>query len=252
MYYKSMYCTHSVENNFKNNLRNTKKEAETFTNLKTTTTVTTKLKKPFTNFCQVSSRAFEKTNRPLDNSDAKKKYMFTVEKLKSNIEMFNTNSKKLKKTGNDEKLVNKTFDLSLNIVIAGQKLNNTLTFINDKEKEFYGRTPSNAKMLNFFYGNNPIEVLSNKKTSTLLDMERRKLATRTKQVKASMDSSKMKISLETFGNNTVKNSFYSKLGKITSTPKNLLKSMVPASSKYNRKKNVVGFDDKSHKFFYMG
>ena len=251
MYYKNMYCTHSVENNFKNNLRNTKKDADTFSKIKTTTTTTTKLKKPFVNFCQVSSRAFEKTNIPLDNSEAKKKYMYTVEKLKSNIEMFNSNSKKLKKSGNDG-IANKTFDLSVNYGYTTNKLNNTFNFITDKDKEVYGRTPSNARMLNFFYGNNPIEILSNKKTVSLLDMERIKLANRAKQVKASMDSSKMKISLETFGNNIVKNNFYSKLGKITSTPKNLLKSIAPATSKYNRKKNTIGFDDKSRKLFYMG
>eukprot|EP00340_Litonotus_pictus_P001110 CAMPEP_0170517352 /NCGR_PEP_ID=MMETSP0209-20121228/3372_1 /TAXON_ID=665100 ORGANISM="Litonotus pictus, Strain P1" /NCGR_SAMPLE_ID=MMETSP0209 /ASSEMBLY_ACC=CAM_ASM_000301 /LENGTH=158 /DNA_ID=CAMNT_0010802581 /DNA_START=258 /DNA_END=734 /DNA_ORIENTATION=- len=131
-------------------------------------------------------------------------------------------------------------------------LNNSYAFDVDRNA-MDGRTTSNSRKLKFFYGNNPIEVLTEKKQNTLMNDEKQKLAVRTKQVKTILNSSGMKMSLDNFHLHKEKKDPYLAQGKITGTPKSLLDSMASnKDERFTRKKQVVGFDGTNRKFFYMG
>lgn len=264
MYYRKIFCNHFVENNFKLYLRDPKQDT-----LKKNSKIefSGKPNKKCFNSCQKSSRAFVFT-KPEEKSNLKEKYQYTIENLKTSIEMFNTNTKKTPKSKNTNNNFDSDFGKQFNETFTnpGEKntkpkslkanLNNSINFSltrNKENKPRLGRTPSNAKKLKFFYGNNPIEVLTEKKQNEILEKEKVKLAQRSKQVEAILDSSKMKISMENYNKPShVKHLSYNKINKITLTPKNLIESMFSKEKSHNRKKNVVGFDDKNKKFFYMG
>lgn len=268
MYYKENFSNHHVDNSFKNNLRDNVVGAHQIRkNLVQNYNTPTK---KCLNISLKSSRAFEynyKKQLPLDinnnsnsnvnntntpNTVKHQKNKSTIDKLKTNIDMFISNSKKIRNTKTNNDIHNNTitnFTNDNHYLNSNNKKQANNSFQVSDTKLLNGRTPSNAKMLSFFYGNNPIEVLSDKKASSLLENEKSRIQKRSKEVKSFMDSSGVKKSLINFNIDQTCGVF-NKTSKITSTPKSLIDNMT-IKPKYTKKQNVIGVDNKNHKCFYM-
>ena len=223
MYYKTLYNDHFAENNFKGYLRENKQGNS---KKKLLVDFSEKPTKSCINTIQKSNRAF--VDHPIpDTSDLTKKYEKKLITLKSSIDMFKPRSRTLTETDI------KASHPFIEIVTNESKL--------IKAKNF-----ANSKKLNFFYGNNPIEVLSDEKTSSMLNNEKERNYNKTKQNIAIHDSSKVKGSLDNFHLKRSVNEAF-----IKPTNDFYVTNGRPSTTKFNRKKNIVAVDESKGSLFYM-
>jgi len=236
MYYKKQYCDRFVDDNFKYYLRDKKQGTS---KKKILADTQNKAPKKCLNTNLISSRAWDGPIT-IDNSHLVSKYQTSTNSLKTKISMFKEGI--VKKPKNNSININRTFT---------DEIKEIPDFTNYEIKPHaIGQTTSGSKKINFFYGNNPIEVLNVQKQKNLLSNEKARLANRTKQVTCILDSTGVKGAMNTkgaeFNQNITSN------GRITCTPKSLLDTMRPETTKFNRKKQTIGFDGVKNSFFYMG
>ncbi len=149
------------------------------------------------------------------------KYKFKNETtLMSKLDVFN--GQKLRKEAKDKKSNNSYLNLSL-------------------DSKFL--SPTNKKKIDFFYGNNPLEVLNEE--------------TFQKESKKTINQNKTNRVIGYMGSNLMKSVLRSNLnnnnndGKITTTPIQLVNSTVNKNKLFNKKKQVVAYDSHSNSSFYI-
>lgn len=218
MYYKQMYNSHFTDSSFRSYLRasdtNEKSGNQAFS-------FTDTPKKNKLNIQQQTSYQEELDTKPI--SSLKKKYEKKIEgSLISNVSILKGENKH-KKT------------LSLQEKSKGlSNVNNSIL------------SPSSKKKLEFYYGSNPLEILSEEKMNQFKQKENNKNAIKGKRVNDYLGSSGMKLTLNT-DSKAYPNAGE---GKVTSTPKSLLQSTQQSTKSHNRKKNVTAFDSKDKRGFY--
>ena len=140
--------------------------------------------------------------------------------VNSKLDVFN--GQKLRKEARNKSLSNSYLNLSL-------------------EPKFI--SPTNKKKIEFYYGNNPLEVLNEETFQK--ESKMRINQNKTNRVKDYLGSNGMKSSLRSNLNSNCND------GKITTTPIQLVNTPTYKNKMFNKKKQVIAHDSHSNSSFYI-
>lgn len=219
MYYQNLYNKQHIDSSFQSYLRSSGPMTE-------------KKKQTPNSFFEDDIQKIKNVKKNIQQNESNMNDEIPIDKLQQKYKIKNEttlnskldvfNGQKLRKEARNKSLSNSYLNLSL-------------------EPKFL--SPTNKKKIDFFYGNNPLEVLNEETFQK--ESKMRINQNKTNRVKAYMGSNEMKSTLRSNLNNNVND------GKITTTPIQLVSSSTNKNKIFNKKKQVVAHDSHSNSSFYI-